>query len=204
MEISVWSAFVGLSFIYCLVPGPSVCFTVAHSIQHGTGRTNFTIIGQITGDTVYIMLVCVGLGRLMENSIEIFYAVKYIGAAYIVYLGIKLIFSRGFDLEFEANHRKKSMIKSFFDGFVICGTNPKTFFYYASFLPQFIIPRYDRQIQMIALGVGSMAIAFISLALYNFAGKKAKDFLLGKRYFRHCHFLIGSLFILAGFFLGFL
>jgi homoserine/homoserine lactone efflux protein len=204
MEISVWSAFVGLSFIYCLVPGPSVCFTIAHSIQHGISRTNVTIIGQITGNTVYIMLVCFGLGRLMENSIEIFYAVKYIGAAYIVYLGIRQIFSRGFDLEFDADLRQKSTIKSFFDGFVICGTNPKTFFYYASFLPQFIIPHYDRQIQLIALGVGSMAIAFISLALYNIAGKKAKDLLMGKRYFHHCHFVIGSLFILAGFFLGFL
>jgi homoserine/homoserine lactone efflux protein len=185
MEISVWTAFVGLSFIYCLIPGPSVCFTVAHSIQHGISRTNLTILGQIIGDAFYIILVCFGLGSLIENSSEIFYAVKYIGAAYIVYMGIKQIFSRGLDV-------------------VICGTNPKTFFYFAAFLPQFIIPYYDKRTQLIVLGLGSMVIAFVSLALYNFAGKKAKDFLSKKKFFRYSHIIIGSLFIIAGFSLGFL
>ncbi len=203
MDISVWSAFVGLSFIYCLIPGPSVCFTIAHSIQHGISRTNLSIIGQITGDAFYIMLVSFGLGSLIEDSIDFFYIVKYTGAAYVIYLGIRQIFSRGFDLEFKVHLRRKSGIKSFLDGFVICGTNPKTFFYYAAFLPQFIIPRYDRRIQLIALGVGSMAIAFISLILYNMAGIKAKNFLSGKKYFRHSHYVIGSLFIVAGIYLGF-
>lgn len=204
MEISVWTAFVALSFIYCLIPGPSVCFTVAHSIQHGIFRTNLTIVGQIMGNAFYIMFVCFGLGSLIENSIEIFYTVKYIGAAYIVYLGIKQILSRGFNFEFEVNLKQKTRIKSFFDGFVICGTNPKTFFYYAALLPQFIIPHYDRRIQLIVLGLASIVIAFISLVLYNFAGKKAKDFLLKKNFFRYSHFVIGSLFIIAGFSLGFL
>ncbi len=204
MEITVWTAFVGLSFIYCLVPGPSVCFTVAHSMQHGIGRTNLSIAGQITGNALYITFVCFGLGSLIENSSEIFYAVKYIGAAYIVYLGLRQIFSRGFHVEFEVDTAQKSRTKSFLDGFVICGTNPKTFFYYAAFLPQFIIPHYDRQIQLIVLGLGSMAIASISLALYNFAGKKAKDFLSKNNFFRHSHLIIGSLFIIAGISLGFL
>jgi homoserine/homoserine lactone efflux protein len=181
-----------------------ICFTVAHSIQHGISRTNLTILGQIIGDAFYIILVCFGLGSLIENSSEIFYAVKYIGAAYIVYMGIKQIFSRGFDVEFKVNLRQKSKIKSFLDGFVICGTNPKTFFYFAAFLPQFIIPYYDKRTQLIVLGLGSMVIAFVSLALYNFAGKKAKDFLSKKKFFRYSHIIIGSLFIIAGFSLGFL
>jgi len=204
MEISVWSAFVGLSFIYCLIPGPSVCFTVAHSMQHGINRTNLSIIGQITGNALYIALVCFGLGSLIEDSIEIFYAVRYIGAAYIIYLGIRQIASGGLDLGFAVNLGQKSRIKSFLDGFVICGTNPKTFFYYAAFLPQFVIPQHGRRIQLMALGVGSMAIAFISLAVYNYAGEKAKNYLSNKKYLRYGHYLIGSLFIIAGIFLGFL
>ncbi len=181
-----------------------MCFTVAHSIQHGTPRTNLTIIGQITGNAFYIMFVCFGLGSLIENSIEIFYAVKTIGAAYIVYLGIKQIFSGGSNFEFEVNSSPKSRIKSFFDGLVICGTNPKTFFYYAAFLPQFIIPHYDRRTQLIVLGLGSIVIALTVLVVYNYAGKKAKDLLAKKNFFRFSHYVIGSLFILAGFSLGFL
>jgi len=204
MEISVWTAFLGLSFIYCLVPGPSVCFTVAHSMQHGISRTNLSIAGQITGDALYILLVCFGLGSLIERSSELFYAVKYIGAAYIVYLGIKQMFSQGLPLEFQVDPGQKTRIKGFLDGFVICGTNPKTFFYYAAFLPQFIIPAYDRRMQLILLGLGSMVTAFASLVLYNFAGKKAKDLLLKKDFFRYSHYIVGSLFIFAGFSLGFL
>lgn len=203
MEISDWIAFVGLSFIYCLIPGPSVCFTVAHSIQYGIYRTNLTIIGQITGNAFYIMVVCFGLGSLIENSIEIFYSVKTIGAAYIVYLGIKQILSGDSKFKFEVNSSPKSRIKSFFDGFVICGTNPKTFFYYAAFLPQFIISHYDKRIQLIALGLGSIVIALTVLVVYNFAGKKAKDFLLKKNFFRFSHYVIGSLFIIAGLSLSF-
>ena len=204
MEISVWTAFLGLSFIYCLVPGPSVCFTVAHSMQHGIGRTNLSIAGQISGNALYITFVCFGLGSLMENSSEIFYAVKYIGAAYIVYLGIKQMLSPGLTLEFRVDSGQKTRIKSFLDGFVICGTNPKTFFYYAAFLPQFVVPNYDRRMQLILLGLGSMVTAFASLALYNFAGKKAKDLLVKKDFFRYSHYLVGALFIIAGISLGFL
>ena len=203
MEISVWIAFLGLSFIYCLVPGPSVCFTIAHSIKHGIFRTNITIIGQITGNALYIILVCFGLGSLIENSIEIFYVVKYIGAAYIVYLGIKQLLSREFSIEFEVNSGQKSRIKSFIDGFIVCGTNPKAFFYYAAFLPQFVISHYDRQIQLVLLGLGSMVIALIALMIYNFASKKAKDFLLRKNFFHYSHKIVGSLFIMAGLSLGF-
>lgn len=203
MEISVWAAFVGLTFAYCLIPGPSVCFTVAHSMQHGISRTNLAIIGQITANALYIVLVCFGLGSLIEISIEIFYVVKYIGAAYIVYLGIKQIFSQGFEFKFDINHKQKSKLKSYFDGFVINGTNPKTFFYYAAFLTQFIIPQYEKRIQLIILGLGSIVIASISLTLYNVAGKRAKDLLLKKNIFQYSHFVIGSLFILAGISLGF-
>ena len=204
MEISVWTAFLGLSFIYCLVPGPSVCFTIAHSMQHGISRTNLSIAGQIAGDAFYILFVCFGLGSLIEGSIELFYAVKYIGAAYIVYLGIKQVLSPGLSLEFRVDSGQKTRIKSFLDGFVICGTNPKTFFYYAAFLPQFVVPTYDRRMQLILLGLGSMVIVFASLAFYNFAGKKAKDLLVKKDFFRYSHYLVGSLFIIAGVFLGFL
>lgn len=204
MEISVWIAFAGLSFIYCLVPGPSVCFTIAHSIQHGISRTNLTIVGQIMGNSFYIMLICFGLGGLITNSIAIFHAVKYTGAAYIVYLGIKQILSGESHFEFQIHSIKKSRIKSFFDGFVICGTNPKTFFYYAAFLPQFVFPHLDKRIQLIGLGSASIVIAFFALMIYNLAAKKAKDLFLTKNFFHHIHYITGSLLIISGVSLGFL
>jgi len=150
------------------------------------------------------MIVCFGLGSLIESSIEVFLAIKYIGALYIIYLGIKQIFLRGSHFEFEINSAQKSQLKSFVDGFVISGTNPKTFFYYSAYLPQFLIPRYNKRVQLIALGLGSIVIAMIILMLYNYAGNKAKDFLLKKSFFHYSHYVVGSLLITAGVILGFL
>lgn len=204
MAISMWAAFAGLSFLYCLFPGPSVCFTIAHSIRYGVSRTGITILGQLTGNALYITLACLGWGGFVAESSGIFRAMKHAGAVYIVYLGIRQLFSLAPSLELEVGPGRKSLSRCYLDGFAVCGLNPKTLIYYAAFLPQFVLPRYDKRIQLVLLGLGSMLIALAALTIYNLAGEKARLILMRKNLLRHGNAIVGSLFVAAGLILGFL
>ena len=203
MEISVWAAFAGLSFLYCLAPGSSVCFTIAHSIRHGTARTSITILGQLTGNALYITLACLGLGGLVTGSNGVFRVVQYAGGAYVIYLGIKQLLSRGAFLDLEVGRERKGRRQCFLDGFAVCGLNPKTLIYYAAFLPQFVLPRYDKRVQLVSLGLASMVIALAVLMIYNFAGERARLILMEKSLLRYANAVVGSLFVVAGLILGF-
>lgn len=204
MASSLWAAFAGLSFLYCLLPGPSVCFTIAHSLRHGKSRTGITILGQLTGNALYITLACLGLGGLAAESSGAFRAVKVAGAAYVVFLGIKQLRARDVSLELEIGPERKSRARCFLDGFAVCGLNPKTLIYYAAFLPQFVLPRYDKRIQMALLGLGSMVIAFAALTIYNLAGERARFVLMRKNLLRYGNAVVGALLVVAGLILGFL
>ena len=204
MALSVWAAFAGLSFLYCLVPGPSVWFTIGHSLRHGTAKTGISILGQLTGNALYIALACLGMGGLMANASRVFQVVKLGGAAYIVYLGIRQILSREAPFERDTGLEGKSPRRCFLDGFAVCGLNPKTLVYYAALLPQFVLPRFDRHVQLALLGLASMAIAFAVLMVYNLAAERARLILMRKNLLRYGNTVVGSLFILAGLMLGFL
>jgi len=204
MALSVWASFVGLSFLYCLLPGPSVWFTIGHSLRHGPAKTSISILGQLAGNALYIALACLGLGGLVANAGKVFQIVKFGGAAYIVYLGIRLILSRDSPFERDIGSEGKSRGRCFLDGFAVCGLNPKTLVYYAALLPQFVLPRFDKRIQLVLLGLGSMAIAFAALMIYSLAAERARLILMRKNLRRYGNTVVGSLFILAGLMLGFL
>jgi homoserine/homoserine lactone efflux protein len=204
MAISVWAAFVGLSFLYCLMPGPSVCFTIAYSIRHGRSRTGLTILGQLSANALYIILAGLGLGGLASGPGGTFQAVKYIGAAYIIYLGIRQLFSRTTPLELGFGPDRTSRLRCWLDGFAVNGLNPQTLVYYASFLPQFLLPQYSRRVQLVFLGLGTLVIVLCVLTFYNLAGEKARQVLMNRDLLRLGNVLVGSLFVVAGLILGFL
>jgi threonine/homoserine/homoserine lactone efflux protein len=170
-EITTYILVVALLF---LVPGPAVLLTLARSISGGPRAGIATGFGIAAGDAVHTLMAVVGLSAILMTSALAFDIVKYCGAAYLVYLGIRAFLERtgGFDLP---NVKPLSGAVVFRQAFLTEILNPKTALFFLSFLPQFIDPaRGAVSVQLLVLGaifvVMSMAYtSLLALAAGSFA-----------------------------------
>src|SRR5579863_7876406 len=97
MTWQVWLAYVAVEFALCVTPGPAVLFVVAQALSGGVGRSAGAGAGIVAGNSLYYLLSATGLGALLLASYELFFAVKWLGAAYLVYLGLRALLSRRVD-----------------------------------------------------------------------------------------------------------
>src|ERR1700712_2034097 len=102
MNGNVWWLFFTTSTVLALTPGPAVMLVLANAVKHGARRTIFTILGIQSANAIYFALSATSLGALLLASYNIFFLVKWIGAAYLIYLGVRALLSRGALLD-EAN-----------------------------------------------------------------------------------------------------
>lgn len=198
MCLPVWLSFVCASFVFGLIPGPSVCFTIAHALTHGARRTMPTILGQLAANCCQIVIVLFGMNRILEQSPVVFQGLKIVGAIYLVYLGYRQWTAGKPHLNIKQDEGSKKLRKAFIDGFVVCGTNPKAILYYAALLPQFIVQNYDENTQLIVLAVTSVVIAAIVLAFYTMLASQVSHWFDSRKYWKTQNRLAGIIMIFAG------
>jgi len=198
MLLPIWLSFVGASFIFGLIPGPSVCFTIAHALKHGTRRTLPTVLGQLTANWCQIVVVLFGMSRILGQSVVFFQGLKIVGAVYLVYLGYRQWTAGKPDLDMREGTIIKTKHRAFIDGFVVCGTNPKAILYYAALLPQFVVPTYDEKTQLIILAITSVVIAGLVLAFYTMLANRVRYWFDTKKYWKTQNRLTGTIMIGAG------
>jgi len=198
MLLAVWLSFVGASIVFGLIPGPSVCFTVAHALKHGGRRTLATIIGQLVANCFQIVVVLFGVSSIIEKSALLFQALKIIGAVYLVYLGYRQWTAGKPHLDIQNKKNMQNMRKAFIDGFVVCGTNPKAILYYAALLPQFVLPHYDKNTQLITLATTSVIVAAVVLVFYTMLANRVRYWFSMEKYWKTQNRLSGLLMIGAG------
>jgi homoserine/homoserine lactone efflux protein len=198
MVLHVWLSFAAASLIFGLIPGPSVCFTVAQGIKRGFSATLPSIIGQLAANTLQLLIICAGLSSLMERSAALFTVLKLAGAAYLVFVGVRQWFAPMPALERASTFSSRGVWRGFADGFVVCGTNPKALLYYAAFLPQFIVPGIDRGMQLIVLGATGLAVAALILTFYAALAGRIRTMLVEKGWWRIQNRFTGLLMAAAG------
>ena len=159
-------------FIFGITPGPGVFAILARAMVDGPKKCVMLAMGMIGSDVIYLILACFGLATIAENWSEVFTAIRYLGASYLIYLGYKMIKSLPqikSDIQAETEAQKeKAMLASFTQGFLISASNPKVILFYISFLPTFIdltvLTAQDialvSVLSSIALMSGLMLIAF--------------------------------------------
>ena len=159
-------------FIFGITPGPGVFAILARAMVDGPKKCIMLAMGMIGSDVIYLILACLGLATIAENWSEVFTAIRYLGASYLIYLGYKMIKSLPqikSDIQAETEAQKeKAMLASFTQGFLISASNPKVILFYISFLPTFIdltvLTAQDialvSVLSSIALMSGLMLIAF--------------------------------------------
>jgi len=198
-------AFVFASVVITLAPGPDILYVLAKGIAQGRRPALIAAAGFCSGLTVHTAAAACGLSALLVASATAFTTVKLLGAAYLVYLGIRAIFSRGL-ISMPENSAALSDRKVFAQAFMMNVLNPKVALFFLAFLPQFI--RHDQgslPLQFILLGIGFGIIAFVIFSLVGiFSATLEKHIRAHPSVTRILDRIAGIAFILLGLRLAFL
>ena len=133
-------AFAAASLLFAVVPGPAVLYIVTRSMWQGRAAGLASVLGIATGTLVHVLFAALGLSAVLMTSATAFTAVKYLGAAYLVYLGITKMLASDGPVVGEAAPRGEPLVRVYTQGAVIGVLNPKTALFFLSFLPQFVDP----------------------------------------------------------------
>ncbi|NUQ06629.1 MAG: LysE family translocator [Anaerolineae bacterium] len=162
-------AFIGAAFVLVVTPGPVVLYIVARSVDQGRGAGLASVLGAELGNAVHVLAAALGLSAILVSSALAFDVVKYLGAAYLIYLGVKALRTPVKTVE-DPVFQRKSLRSIFGQGFIVAVLNPKTALFFLAFLPQFIDPAsQNAAAQILALGVVMLAMATLSDSLYALA-----------------------------------
>ena len=169
--IEIIVAFCLLEFTASLVPGPAVLVVASQAMTSGAARTGATIAGVLAGNVMYFAASAAGLGAVLLASYEVFFLIKWLGAAYLVWLGIQTIRETVGPLNLRAARGGPAgMVALFRRGFVTQAANPKAILFFVALLPQFIDPAGDVPLQMAVLTVLSVLMELPVLAGYAWLG----------------------------------
>ena len=157
-----------------LSPGPAVMLVIAYGLAQGARRSVWASLGILSANGLYFALSATGVGALLAASETFFRAVKWAGAAYLVYLGLAALLGRPSPITVSrAAARGGSPLTIYLSGLTLQLANPKTLVFFAAILPQFVDPRLPIGAQMAWLAAGSVIPEFFILAGYGFAASRA-------------------------------
>ena len=196
---TLWGLFVVASLALLLTPGPAVLFIVARSIAHGRMAGLVSVLGIHLGTIVHITAAAVGLSALVVSSALAFAIVKYFGAAYLIWMGIRTFMAKDPD-PVAPSVAAEPLHRVFRDGFVVNLFNPKTAIFFLAFLPQFVDPaRSAVHWQILVLGLTFMGLGILSDAGFALVAGMAGDFLRrNRRFLRLQRWFAGTSFIGLG------
>ena len=189
------TAFLAASLLLAVTPGPGVLYIVARSLAQGRRHGLASVAGVALGNLVNALGASLGLAALFALSSTAFLVVKYAGAAYLLYLGIRLL--RGAAPSGTRQATPAPTRRVFRDGLLVALLNPKTSLFFAAFLPQFMHGDAAPVLQGIALGTLFVAIAAITDALYALAAASFAPW-----FARRAGLRVGGRYLTAGTFIG--
>ena len=196
MELHLYFAFVVATAIMIALPGPSVILTVAHSISFGWRHALSTVAGATIGIAVQLSIAAIGLTSLLNVVAEAFEWLRWAGALYLIYLGIKQWRSASEPLEVDnSSVSKKNLLVQ---GIAITIPNPKSLIFIAAFLPQFIDAARPLGLQFAIIVPTFLVITFTVTSVWALAAGNISVFVRSKRAFQAAMRTAGGLMVMAG------
>jgi threonine/homoserine/homoserine lactone efflux protein len=186
------------AFIGIATPGPTVLLALTNGSRFGVRASLPGMLGAALSDFVLISAVAVGLGALLAASEFWFSVVKWIGVAYLAYLGVRLLRSKGaVNVPTEAAQPPTAWAP-FLRSFLVAATNPKGYLFFTAFLPQFVVPSEPQLPQYVALALTFATIDIAVMLAYAIAGAQAIRLLRAKGVLWLDRICGGALLVLAG------
>jgi len=173
--------FVVAALVLLLTPGPAVLYIVTRSLDQGRRAGLVSVLGVHAGTLVHVAAAAAGLSAVLAASATAFGVLKYLGAAYLVYLGVRQLLSRA-AASVDTAPAPRPLRRAFLDGFVVNVLNPKTALFFLAFLPQFVtVARGAAPSQIVCLGVLFVTLGMITDGLYALTAGAAAQWLRAGR-----------------------
>jgi homoserine/homoserine lactone efflux protein len=198
MNYHLFSAYLLITFVLVIVPGPIVTLVIATGASHGIRAALVTVAGTTVGNALLLACIAFGLNWILRTSAEVFEILRWIGAAYLVWLGVQAWRHAGETPEAEPPRHRVYMSR----GFLVAMTNPKTIAFFSAFLPQFIDPNLPAEYQLAVMCVVAVAMAAVTDALWAVAAGAGRAFFLKQKPARWLGQLSGAVLIGGGIWLS--
>ena len=161
-SLSTYALFLAAALTLLVIPGPAIIYIVTRSIDQGRRAGLVSVLGIAVGSVFHIIAASLGLSALLASSAVAFNGVRYLGAAYLIFLGVRKFLSKD-ELEESAPTQAMSLRRIFFQGVLVNTFNPKTALFFFAFLPQFVDPvRGPVAFQILFLGLSFTVLGMFS------------------------------------------
>lgn len=190
--------FIAACLVLLIVPGPAVLYITARSIDQGRMAGLVSVLGIHLGTAVHVLAAAIGLSALLLTSAMAFTLVKYLGAAYLIYLGLRRIFgSEGGEAQ---KMKRETLTRIFWEGVIVNILNPKTALFFLAFLPQFVDPAEGMIAgQVLVLGGVFIVLGTLTDGAYALAAGTAARWVRARPGFMDMQkYLTGGIFIALG------
>ncbi len=198
--METWIAFALASALILVIPGPTIILVISQAVTHGRKSVVPLVAGVLLGDFTAMVLSLLGLGAVMSASATLFTIFKWIGALYLLYLGIKLWRTKPEQAALRSTIKPVSAPALFKSSFIVTALNPKSIAFFVAFLPQFINQHQPVIPQLTLLGGTFLFLATLNAALYAIFASRLNEHMRKsrvRRWFNRCG---GSALIGAGIF----
>jgi len=200
MSFEHWIAFVAASAILLAIPGPTILLVISYALSHGRKSATATVAGVALGDFTAMTASMLGLGALLAASAALFTVLKWVGAAYLIYLGIKLwrapVADPGETKDTEPARERP--LRIFLHTYVVTVLNPKSIVFFVAFLPQFLDLTRPIATQMVIFETTFLVLATLNAAAYGLMASMARQTIRKPAVQRAVNRTGGSLMIGAG------
>lgn len=179
MSLEQWLAFAAASTVLLAIPGPTILLVVSYALGHGRKTALATVTGVTLGDFVAMSASVLGLGALLATSAEAYTILRWVGGAYLVYLGIRLWrapVGNG-PLADNDNLPEKQGIRILGHAFMVTALNPKSLIFFVAFVPQFIDPAAPFLPQIAVMEATFVGLAALNALIYALIADKARRFI---------------------------
>lgn len=163
--------FLQITFFLCITPGTPRVIIITYAINYGLKRSIITAIGDVSANTLQMILIAFGIGSLVATHPNILNYLKWIGIVYLLYIAFDL-FKSSKDLDFNKSLSSKNSFSLFRDGFLVAFLSPKAWVFFGAIFPQFLNLQGDFGIQLTILIISWVIVDFTTLMLYGFASQK--------------------------------
>ncbi len=196
MTLEIWFSFMLAAMIMCFTPGPTTLLVLGQALNHGKKSVLPLIAGTMSGDILVMSFSFIGMGAVLATSSTLFLIVKYLGALYLIYLGIKAWRSSEINQFTSPNMTNKKAI--YREALVVTALNPKGIIFFMAFFPLFINSEKALLPQMLILASSFMFISMLTVACYSLGSGVLRHKMHSKVFQRTFSKVSGGLLISAG------
>jgi len=203
MSIEIWLSFIVACAVLCFTPGPTVLLVVGQSFAHGRKSSIPLVLGVLCGDIIALSLSLIGVGSILAMSSELFIVMKWCGAAYLIYLGLKAIFAKSelSDTSVSSDMGSDEIamkVRAFRQSLIVTALNPKGIIFFMAFFPLFIDSTRPLISQLVVLSLSFICVSGLSASTYAIASRKLIHRLNSPRLKSRFNKISGGMLVTAG------